>query len=80
MLVRASATEIGRRVHPKTGRTMVYVACRPTHGLDVFVGDTDELSSVEWVSLPELEDAMRAYGIFEPVHDYLRRQSVSATP
>src|SRR5579859_5530859 len=41
---------IGRRVHPKTGRTMVYMSARPTHGTKVFVGDEDELAEVRWVS------------------------------
>ena len=41
---------IGRRVHPATGRTMVYMAARPTHGTDVFVGDPEELAEVRWVT------------------------------
>src|SRR5688500_12556321 len=48
LLVRAGHHEIGRRVHPKTGRTMIYLACTPTHGTDVFVGDEDELAEVRW--------------------------------
>src|SRR5215212_5052449 len=39
LLVAAADYEIGRRVHPKTGRTMIYLPCSPTHGTDVFVGD-----------------------------------------
>ncbi len=63
---------IGRRVHPKTGRTMVYMAATPTHGTDVFVGDEDELAEVRWVSLAEA-DALTGGMIFEPVHDHLGR-------
>jgi 8-oxo-dGTP pyrophosphatase MutT (NUDIX family) len=37
---------IGRRVHPKTGQTMVYMAAQPTHGTNVFVGDEEELAEV----------------------------------
>lgn len=65
------ADVIGERVHPKTGRTMIYIAAEPTHGTDVFVGDEEELAEVRWVSLAEADDLMAAYGMFEPVHDYL---------
>jgi 8-oxo-dGTP pyrophosphatase MutT (NUDIX family) len=63
---------IGRRVHPKTGRTMVYMAARPTHGTEVFVGDEDELAEVRWVSLAEADDLMGGM-IFEPVRQHLRQ-------
>jgi DNA-binding transcriptional regulator YhcF (GntR family) len=73
LLVVAGEREIGRRVHPKTGRTMIYLACAPSAGTDVFVGDEDELTDVRWMTLPEVEEAMAAYGMFEPVHEHLRR-------
>ena len=60
---------IGRRVHPSTGRTMVYMAAQPTHGTDVFVGDDEELDEVRWVSLAEAEELMSGI-IFEPVQKY----------
>jgi 8-oxo-dGTP pyrophosphatase MutT (NUDIX family) len=63
---------IGRRVHPKTRRTMVYMAARPTHGTDVFVGDEDELAEIRWVDLREADELMSGM-IFEPVHDHLSR-------
>jgi 8-oxo-dGTP pyrophosphatase MutT (NUDIX family) len=63
---------IGRRVHPKTKRTMVYMAATPTHGTDAFVGDEDELAEVRWVSLPEADGLMGGM-IFEPVLEHLRR-------
>lgn len=73
LMVKAADRPIGRRVHPKTGRTMIYLACQPTHGTDVFVGDTDELAAVRWVpSLRELDELLP--GMFEPVHDYLAGQ------
>jgi 8-oxo-dGTP pyrophosphatase MutT (NUDIX family) len=62
---------IGRRVHPRTGRPMVYMAARPTHGTDVFVGDEEELAEVRWVSLAEAEELMEGM-IFEPVRRHLR--------
>ena len=62
---------IGERAHPKTGRTMVYLAATPTHGTGVIVGDEDELAEVRWVSLAEADELMAAYGMFGPVHDHL---------
>lgn len=72
LLVEAGSHEIGRRVHPKTGRTMTYLACTPTSGTDVFVGDEEELAEVRWLSLREADELMP--GMFEPVHEHLRRQ------
>ena len=61
---------IGRRVHPETARTMIYLACIPAGTTDVHVGDPDELSEVRWASLDE---AVRLLpGMFQPVQDYLR--------
>ncbi|MEU1240016.1 NUDIX hydrolase [Micromonospora parva] len=73
LLVTAAEREIGRRVHPKTGRTMVYLACRPTSDkLDVFVGDEDELAEVKWASLDEVQQLLP--GLFEPVLAHLQRE------
>jgi len=69
--VRAGNREIGRRVHPKTGRTMIYLACMPTEGTEVFVGDPDELAEVRWLSLREVDELMP--GMFEPVREHLTR-------
>lgn len=67
--------EIGRRIHPKTGRTMIYVAGTPDEDSDVFVGDREELADVRWVSLAEADAAFAPFGgMFKPVHDYLLRQ------
>jgi 8-oxo-dGTP pyrophosphatase MutT (NUDIX family) len=71
LLVIAGVREIGRRVHPKTGRTMIYLECAPTAGTDVFVGDEEELAEVRWLSLAEADELMP--GMFEPVHEHLRR-------
>jgi integrase len=61
--------KIGERVHPKTGRTMVYMAATPTHGTDIDVGDREELAAVEWASLAEADERMP--DMYGPVHDYL---------
>jgi len=63
---------IGRRVHPKTGRTMVYMAARPVRGTEVFVGDEDELAEVRWVTPAEADDLMGG-AIYEPVREHLRQ-------
>ncbi len=63
---------IGARVHPKTGRTMIYMAAAPTHGTEVFVGDEDELAEVRWVSLAEADELLP--GIFGPVREHLARE------
>jgi 8-oxo-dGTP diphosphatase len=60
---------IGERVHPQTGRTMIYLAATPTHGTDVFVGDEAELAEVRWVSLAEANKLLP--GMYEPVREYL---------
>jgi 8-oxo-dGTP pyrophosphatase MutT (NUDIX family) len=67
-----SHREIGRRVHPKTGRTMIYMACSPTGSTDVVLGDPDELEEVRWASLSEVDELMP--GVYEPVRAYLIEQ------
>lgn len=64
--------EIGRRIHPATGRTMIYMAVRPARGkTDVFVGDESELEEVRWVGLAEAEELMPT--MYEPVRQHLAR-------
>lgn len=60
---------IGRRVHPKTGRTMIYLACSPVAELGIFVGDEVELAEVRWVSFRDAEELLP--GMFEPVRVHL---------
>lgn len=69
LVVRAAARPIGRRVHPQTGRTMIYLECYPTEGTDVHVGDPDELAEVRWLDLDEVDEYLP--GMFEPVRAYL---------
>jgi 8-oxo-dGTP diphosphatase len=64
---------IGERVHPKSGRHMIYMAAAPTHGTEVFVGDEEELAEVRWVTLAEADQLMGGM-IYEPVHEYLARE------
>jgi 8-oxo-dGTP pyrophosphatase MutT (NUDIX family) len=64
---------IGERIHPKNGRHMIYIHAVPTHGLDVFVGDKDELAEVRWVPLSEADRLVNPYPFYGPVHDFLER-------
>ncbi|PWR08598.1 NUDIX hydrolase [Micromonospora acroterricola] len=77
LLVRAAEREIGRRVHPNTGRTMVYLACYPTGKLDVFVGDEDELAEVKWASLDEVQQLLPK--MFDRVLEHLQRELGTAS-
>lgn len=69
--------EIGRRVHPNTARTMIYMAARPAFAYaDVEVGDEQELLAVAWV---DLDEALRLLPtMYEPVAEYLRKTLVAS--
>ncbi len=69
--VQAGQHEIGRRVHPVTKRTMIYLACTPVAGTDVFVGDEDELAEVRWLTLREVDELLK--GLYKPVREHLAR-------
>ncbi|MCD2191685.1 NUDIX domain-containing protein [Actinomycetospora soli] len=73
-LLVAADREVFRRVHPKTGRTMIYVAGHPTGDLDVSVTDDYELAAVRWVSLAEADDSFAPFGgMAREVHEHLER-------
>jgi len=71
--VTASNGEIGRRVHPVTGRLIVYVACRAA-GESAVVANPGELTDVRWASADVLEELMP--DIFPPALAYIRSQCV----
>lgn len=60
---------IGERDHPVSHRHLVYMACTPTHGTAVHVGDEAELEEVRWVSFAEADELLP--GMYEPVREYL---------
>ena len=64
--------QLGRRVHPKTGRVIVYFAAR-AEGDDrrVRVGDPDEHAEGAWVSWAEARE--RLSHLFGPVAEHLER-------
>lgn len=74
LVVESAPHEIGRRVHPKTGRTMIYLACTPVGKLDAIVGDEDELAEVKWASLADVDELMGRDKIFEPVYAHLTQR------
>ena len=66
--------EIGRRLHPVTERWMVYIAAVPIGETDAFVGDTEELAEVRWVT-PAEADKLTGGAIYQPVREYIRRKT-----
>lgn len=65
--------EIGRRIHPRTGRTIVYMACHPASArqTEIHIGDRAELKAVSWSALEEVLRLMP--DLYPPVRDYLER-------
>ena len=68
LTVRASA-DLGERVHPNTGRTMLYVACEVVDGT-AFVADEEELAEVAWCDRATLATYV-PYPFFGPVQEHL---------
>lgn len=68
-LVVKATKVLGDRVHPNTGRTMIYVACSAVDG-EASVVDDDELDAITWATLGELSGYV-PYGLFRPVQDHL---------
>lgn len=64
-------TLLGERVHPKTGRKMIYAAFTQVTG-EARVVDDEELDSLAWVASDELTEYV-PYGLFEPVQEHLNR-------
>jgi 8-oxo-dGTP diphosphatase len=64
----AALRPLGERVHPATGRTMVYVACEVVDGTP-YVADEDELAEVEWCDRAKLAEYV-PYPFFGPVEEY----------
>lgn len=59
---------LGERIHPATGRRMVYIVCEVVSGL-AHVAAPAELAEVRWISLAEVDELLP--GVFGPVHCYL---------
>jgi len=59
---------LGERVHPATGRTMIYVACDILTGNPTIVDD--ELIELAWANRNELADYI-PFGFYPAVQEYL---------
>lgn len=68
LTVRA-AENLGERVHPNTGRTMVYVACDVVDGT-AHVADEEELAEVAWCDRVTLTTYV-PYPFYGPVQSHL---------
>ncbi|MFC7278565.1 NUDIX hydrolase [Paractinoplanes rhizophilus] len=70
-LVVRAIHHLGERVHPDTGRAMVYVACEVVAGT-ALVADRDEIAEVAWCDRAALA-AYVPYPLYGPVQDYIDR-------
>ncbi|GAB3498731.1 NUDIX domain-containing protein [Amycolatopsis cihanbeyliensis] len=60
---------LGERVHPSTGRTMIYVACEVVSGT-ARVEESEEIAEVEWLERGQLGEYV-PHGFYEPVQAHL---------
>lgn len=68
-LVVAAKALLGERVHPATGRTMIYVACEVVDG-EAYAASLEEVSAIVWCRLEEIP-AYVPHGFYEPVQKHL---------
>jgi 8-oxo-dGTP diphosphatase len=61
--------EIGRRTHPATGRTIIYLSCSPTGDADPAVAASREVAEVRWVGLDELDQLMP--DLYRPAREHI---------
>ena len=66
---------LGERVHPNTGRTMIYVACQVVGG-NASVVDDDELVEFAWSDAKQITEYV-PYPFYGPVQDYLNDHLLS---
>jgi 8-oxo-dGTP diphosphatase len=65
----AASKILGERVHPATGRTMIYVACDVLNG-EARVTDEYELADFAWSEGGRLAEYV-PYGFYDPVQQHL---------
>lgn len=65
----APIKDLGERIHPNTGRHMLYVACEVLAG-EAHVADADELAEVAWCDRAGTT-ARVPWPFYEPVQAYL---------
>jgi 8-oxo-dGTP diphosphatase len=65
----ADVKVLGERVHPNTGRTMIYIACNVVAG-EARVVDDEELVDFAWADNESLKEYV-PYSFYGPVQTYL---------
>lgn len=65
----AAVKTLGERVHPATGRRMIYVVCEVLDGT-AHVADPDELADVAWCDQAGIRELV-PFPFFPPVQEYL---------
>lgn len=68
-LVVVAKSRLGERVHPATGRQMVYVACEVIDG-EAHAADDEEIAAVAWIGMDEIPEYV-PHGFYEPVQEHL---------
>ena len=68
-LVVVAKSRLGERIHPATGREMVYVECEVIDG-EAHAADDEEIAAVSWIRLDEIPEYV-PYGFYRPVHEHL---------
>jgi 8-oxo-dGTP diphosphatase len=61
---------LGERVHPTTGRRMIYLACQPGSGKPS-IRDVEEIADLTWAARDEIA-ALIPGGFYDGVRTYLR--------
>jgi 8-oxo-dGTP diphosphatase len=65
---------LGKRIHPQTGRQVIYLAARPARHAEIrslSAGDDAEVAEVRWLTRVDIDDLMP--GAYGPVLAYLDR-------
>lgn len=68
-LVVSAVKTLGDRIHPATGRRMIYVVCEVLSG-EAHVADADELAAVAWCSRARVAELV-PFPFYGPVQEYL---------
>lgn len=71
---------LGERVHPASGRYIIYFACRLLSSHEPSLVDHEENVEVRWSTLEEADKLLvPTGGIWQPVREYLRRAMVATS-
>jgi 8-oxo-dGTP diphosphatase len=70
----ADTNLLGERLHPATGRMMIYVACNVIEG-EAKVADNDQLADFTWATGDQLAEYV-PHGFYPVVQDYLDAELV----